>query len=430
MIEAGLIPQALGKQLARADIPVLEYGTPYGAPQVWIAGARVDPARVTQALRLAPQITAELDCQPDARVYQRGSWLMVEAPRADRRVVPLSRIRATRGAIPLGVATDRRVVCLDPAAGHVHALVAGQTGSGKSVALTTIAAGVCRQPETFELVALDLKPTDAPTFEPIRGAAALRWPVIEDVAGGEAAIVELEREMRRRQKDRPDRRLVIVVDEFHRLGAGAMTALAMIAAEGRSAGMHLILATQKVRSDIVDTRVTDQLAVRILGRMQSSMAAHWAGDVAAAGLIGKGDMLVDLAGDVRRVQIAYAPPDDLIWADIPRGAPGEPPEPEAVAGAHPSQEPRQLPADVLRWCHAFWMLKGRMPGVHKIATYAREQHGSCSTDVASRWQSAAEEQILGVSGVSGVSGPSLIRPDWGALRQTRRPDRATRSAEA
>jgi hypothetical protein len=181
-----------------------------------------------------------------------------------------------------------------------------------------------------------------------------------------------------------------------------------------------VIATQKIRADIVDTRVTDQMGARLIGRMASGMAAHWAGDASAAGLLGRGDFVVDLAGDVHRVQIAYAAPDDPYWLGVPMAS-GEPepapePEPTPPTPTHPSQEPRPMPDSVAAWIHAFAAFHGRMPGVGKIAAYTRKHHGSCSVDVAQRWQGEMEALLFG--GKECV----ILRPDWTRGRDENTPN--------
>ena len=119
-------------ELQRAGVTVRAVGRPLAAPQVVTYAVEPSPATMRQALRQGARLQAALRTVDPPRIVQRGRWLLVEVPRAERRAVPLSAMRASGLAVDIGIAATGRRVTLDLSR-TPHALVAGQTGSGKSV---------------------------------------------------------------------------------------------------------------------------------------------------------------------------------------------------------------------------------------------------------------------------------------------------------
>lgn len=145
-----------------------------------------------------------------------------------------------------------------------HALLAGTTGSGKSELLISwlVQLAAIRPPTTLSLVLVDYKGGAA--FGPLAELPHTAGVLTDlDAAGTQRALASLESEVRRRErllarhraKDvtylspaEAPARLVLVVDEFATLAAEhpqILDALVRVAAQGRSLGIHLILATQR-----------------------------------------------------------------------------------------------------------------------------------------------------------------------------------------
>lgn len=376
MISARQMPYGLAAALRAVAIEPLALGEPVAGPQVWTVAARVPPEAMGRALGMGAAFQATLEVTA-VRIYQAGAWLAVEVPRADRETVPLARMQASGLAVQVGLNPTRRPVTIRlDAPGTSHVLVAGQTGSGKSVAMRTLAWGLAQL--DVELVLID---TDADTWRPLENAAALRHAVVEDRDGAEAALLSLVREMERRMDASAfDHHIVAMIDEVQTIGPAGREAIMQIATRGRKAGCHVVVATQYVRSDVLDRRLTDQLGARILGRMQDGTAGHWAGSAAVTSLLGNGDMLVSLAGVETRCQIAYAPEGARAWERVPRT--------ERVAPAPAGQETdpgHEIPSEALAWCSARIAIEGGMPGINRIA--ARFGIGNTK---AGRWQQEAE----------------------------------------
>ncbi|MFD2793276.1 FtsK/SpoIIIE domain-containing protein [Promicromonospora vindobonensis] len=198
--------------------------------------------------------------------------------------------RSAGWAVPLGVGADGAPVCLDLVRDGPHLLVAGTTGSGKSELLQTLVLGLAltRSPADLALVLVDFK-----------GGASLgvcpRLPhvvgQVTDLEPGLAAraLAGLRAELRRRERVLaahavPDvallppgtlPRLVVVIDEFRALADDLpefLPALLRVAAQGRSLGVHLVLATQRPGGAVgpdLRANVSARLALRVTDPLES-----------------------------------------------------------------------------------------------------------------------------------------------------------------
>ncbi|RBP68136.1 FtsK/SpoIIIE family protein [Brevibacterium sanguinis] len=143
-----------------------------------------------------------------------------------------------------------------------HALVAGTTGSGKSILLQTwlLALALDHPPQRLAFVLIDFK--GGATFAPLAPLPHTDCVLDDfDSAAAFRALVSVRAEITRRERllavhgradvrdlDEPPPRLVVVIDEFHALMAAhpqAADLLEHLTALGRSLGVHLILATQR-----------------------------------------------------------------------------------------------------------------------------------------------------------------------------------------
>ncbi len=244
-----------------------------------------------------------------------------------------------------------------------HLLVAGTTGSGKSVGINVMLLSllVRRSPEELRLLMVDPKVVELAPFNGIphmllpvvtdmsQAARALRWAVDEMerryqlfadagtrgiagynklVAGYEAGSVPLERFHGRKRKQQdaqaaqeaPARlpHIVVVVDEFADLMAVAAkeveTSVARLAQKARAAGIHVILATQRPSVDIITGLIKANFPARIAFRvMQGVDSKTILGRVGAEQLLGQGDMLFLPPGgsDLRRVHGAFVSEEEV-----------------------------------------------------------------------------------------------------------------------
>ncbi len=191
-------------------------------------------------------------------------------------------------SVPIGMGTHG-MVHLDLSKQGPHALVAGTTGSGKSVLLQSwCLALACRNPpERLQFVFLDFKGGSA--FRPLERLPHCVGNVCDlDLKHAVRALHALESELRRREQlvansqaqhidampDAPPR-LVVVIDEFHALRdqlPDLVSRIVRVASLGRSLGMHVIACTQHPIGQVsgeMKANMTLGLCLRVRDAMQS-----------------------------------------------------------------------------------------------------------------------------------------------------------------
>ncbi|GAB2467635.1 hypothetical protein GCM10027063_05100 [Promicromonospora xylanilytica] len=192
--------------------------------------------------------------------------------------------------VPLGIGADGAPVCFDLLRDGPHLLVAGTTGSGKSELLQTLVLGLAltRSPADLALVLVDFK----------GGASLGACPGLPHVVGqvsdlepglAARALAGLRAELRRREQVLAGRavpdvallppgtlpRLVVVIDEFRALADDLpefLPGLLRVAAQGRSLGVHLVLATQRPGGAVgpdLRANVSARLALRVTDTLES-----------------------------------------------------------------------------------------------------------------------------------------------------------------
>ncbi len=229
-------------------------------------------------------------------------------------------------------------------AGLPHLLVAGTTGSGKSVLLNSIVMTILMRatPEEVRLIMVDPKRVEFTYYaglphlyvpvvtEPNKAASALSWGVTEmerrlkvfehykvrdiksynrDVDGGKYA------DMENPPKHMPY--FVIVIDELSDLmmvaGKDVEASIVRIAQLGRAAGIHLIVATQRPSADVVTglikANIDNRVALSVDNGMNSRIILDQTG---AERLLGHGDMLYKLRGSrPRRAQGCFVSEEEV-----------------------------------------------------------------------------------------------------------------------
>ncbi|MFD3923218.1 FtsK/SpoIIIE domain-containing protein [Streptomyces sp. NPDC058595] len=231
---------------------------------------------------------------------------------------------------PLGADIEGNPVTIDlSSADSPHLLVAGTTGSGKSVALETILKGLIRYDKsTLRLRLVDPKGTELVDFEDD--------PHLDGVIGMDAAdaieiLEETVEEMAVRYKDmkairtrklveynakvdKADRKpwIVIVLDEYADLTSDPEekkqieVLLKRLTQKARAAGIHVIAATQRPSADVISTTIRSnfpaQLALRVKTATDSRIILDETG---AEALAGQGDAFLHTAKGTTRVQVAY-----------------------------------------------------------------------------------------------------------------------------
>lgn len=277
----------------------------------------VEPApgtRVSRIRLVAPDLALAL-AAPSVRValIPGRHAVGVEVPNARAAVVTLR--DAPIGAdspplmFPLGADVAGAIVEADLAR-MPHLLIAGATGSGKSVMVNAILASLLlhTSPDAVRLLLVDMKRVELAAYHDV---PHLLGPIITEPADAKGALGWLVGEMERRygllaeaecrnveayngDHDRLPY-IVVVVDELADLvmrGKGLEAPLTRLAQKARATGIHLILATQRPSVNVVTGTIKANFPARIAFAMTSNVDSRTILDSAGAeDLVGRGDML-------------------------------------------------------------------------------------------------------------------------------------------
>jgi S-DNA-T family DNA segregation ATPase FtsK/SpoIIIE len=293
-------------------------------------------AKISKIKGLSEELAAALDAST-CRVSRRGAAMAVEVPRDDPqpvRLLPLCRRLDEDGAksppitAVLGLAEDGAPLLIRlPSPDVAHVLVAGTTGSGKTVLLQSVILSLAMAnpaPSLFQrnghgcltLVLIDPK---GHAFGPFEGLPHLARSVIQDVGETAEALHSLVRLMEKRGgPDQPAPRVVVVIDELTDLlmtgGEAIQHSLTRLTQRGREAGIHVVAATQKPTAAVLGSLVKANFPVRLVGRVTSAedarTATGWSG-TGAERLLGRGDFLAIAEGRVIRFQAAHVSPEEI-----------------------------------------------------------------------------------------------------------------------
>ena len=240
-------------------------------------------------------------------------------------------------SVALGADVSGRPVLGDLAA-MPHLLIAGATGSGKSVCINAVLAGLLLQstPRDLRLILVDPKRVELSNFaglphllvpvvvEPEGAVASLRWAVVEMeqryklFAGNGARNITVFNERAPQLGLRPLPKIVIVIDELADLMMVAASEIedliCRIAQLARAVGIHLIVATQRPSADIITGLIKANIPSRVAFAVSSGVDSRVILDeMGAEKLLGRGDMLylpID-AGKATRLQGAYVSDREL-----------------------------------------------------------------------------------------------------------------------
>ncbi len=236
------------------------------------------------------------------------------------------------GALPLILGKDTlgHDMVIDLAA-MPHLLVAGSTGSGKSVGLhTMIMSLICsKTPNEVKFILIDPKRLEFAAYadiahlifpivtDPRRALTVLKWAVatMEDryalmAHAGVRNCTEFNNRIKPGDEDYLPL-IVIIIDELADLmmtaGKDVETCIARLAQMARAAGIHLITATQRPSVDVITGLIKVNFSSRIAYKVTSKVDSRTIIDMGGAEkLLGKGDMLfLDVRGAVHRVHGAF-----------------------------------------------------------------------------------------------------------------------------
>ncbi len=268
----------------------------------------------------------------------------IEIPNEEREMVVMHEVLASsefsdkKRKLPLALGVD--------IAGHAvvadlvkmpHLLVAGTTGSGKSVSINTMICSMLmtHTPQDLRLIMVDPKMLELSMYEdiphllvpvvtsPHKAAKALAWAVFEMERRyqlmSQAKVRNLEGYNQAAKggkiKDDPNAEplplIVIVIDELADLmmvaGKEVEQSICRLAQKARAAGLHLILATQRPSVDVITGLIKANLPTRISFQVSSKIDSRTILDqMGAEQLLGSGDSLMLSSGrELRRVHGAF-----------------------------------------------------------------------------------------------------------------------------
>lgn len=296
--------------------------------------------KVRKILPLGEDLAVQLRLSRPALIRLDGGALVVELQRPDRQKLFLGDFRDAlpggehgNAKILVGIDLERQPRFADLRSDCPHILVAGTTGSGKSewlrMAIASLAA--TNTPETLRLMLIDPKRV---TFDQWRrspflldGPGLLFTP--EEAIAGLHRLIEImeERYIRfsrfgatdldglREKSGETPARIVCFCDEYGNLVAAKKNreaielAINQLGAKARAAGIHLVLATQDPRAQILSPALKSNLPGRVCLRTTSAVQSRMMlEDSGAETLLGNGDLLFKTVGDAVRLQAPLAEP--------------------------------------------------------------------------------------------------------------------------
>jgi len=275
---------------------------------------------------------------------------------AFRELIESREFQTARAALPIALGKDLegRPVIADLAK-MPHLLIAGATGSGKSVCINTLITSLVYRhtPETLRFLMVDPKMVELSVYNVLPhlrhkvvtdnrdAAAVLKWAVLEMqdryellAANGARNIQDFNRKVQEGQKLKNAKRndvafesldytggivpyIVLIIDELADLMMTVQgeveTPLAMLAQKARAIGIHLILATQRPSVNVITGLIKANFPSRIAFRVASQVDSRTILDgMGAESLLGNGDMLFIPPGksEPARLQGAYISSED------------------------------------------------------------------------------------------------------------------------
>lgn len=266
-------------------------------------------------------------------------YISFEIPQAQPKSVPFEQLiksdefRGTDYALPicLGVNMHGKPVMKD--LGKMpHLLVAGTTGSGKSVGLNSFILSLIdkKTPDELQLVLIDPKRIE---FSMYNNQKYMMLPVITDMSTASACLAHLVEEMNKRYtefekvmvrnigeyhaKGKSMPYIVCVIDEFADLimfDKNVEKWVQMLAQKSRAAGIHLIIATQRPSVDVITGTLKANLPTRLSYKVSSPTDSMTILNTnGAEDLLGRGDsLLLEENGTLTRILGAYVADSNIM----------------------------------------------------------------------------------------------------------------------
>jgi S-DNA-T family DNA segregation ATPase FtsK/SpoIIIE len=225
--------------------------------------------------------------------------------------------------LAVGIDTQGNPVCRDLASAP-HMLIAGATGQGKSVLVNAFIVSLLmrKTPDELKFIMIDPKMVEMAPYE---GIPHLLTSPITDMSKAANALKWAVNEMEERYKVLKDARvrniedyinltgslmpyIVIIIDEFSDLmmqyRQDVETSIIRLAQKSRAVGIHLIIATQRPTADIITGLIKSNVPTRVALAVASSVDSRVILDsTGAETLLGKGDLLIKTANDLKPVRV-------------------------------------------------------------------------------------------------------------------------------
>jgi len=220
-----------------------------------------------------------------------------------------------------------------------HVLIAGTTGSGKSVCTNSLIISLLYKstPDEVRFIMVDPKMVELAPYngiphllipvvtDPKKAAGALQWAVFEMMRRyktfsehGVKKLEEYNRLAKASEDLKPMSSVVVVIDELADLMLVAAKeveeSICRVAQMGRAAGMHLVIATQRPSADVITGLMKANIPSRVAFAVASSLESRIILDnTGAEKLVGRGDMLYAPlgAGKPQRVQGCFISPEEI-----------------------------------------------------------------------------------------------------------------------
>ena len=327
-----LCPDNIAQVLGQAGLPCTPAGHTSGAQITTYHYNLISLKDHSKAARAVRALSAALHT-PCSLIPSDRAHIAVQVARAERDMVILrdtvQHMTADRTptTAALGMDDAGRPVIIDIAT-MPHMLIAGATGSGKSVALNTILCSMlyCATPVMTQFVMIDPKQVELSAYA---GLPHLAAPIVTSAGEAVKTLASINIAMDRRYKVMARKgtksgaeagfpRMVVVIDELADLMLVSKKAVEQsiirIAQLGRAAGIHLIVATQKPVVSVVTGLIQGNIPCKLaLQTASTGDSVRILGHKGAERLLGRGDALLKLPDRVQetRIQCAYTSESDI-----------------------------------------------------------------------------------------------------------------------
>ncbi len=321
-----------------------------------IESANIGPSITKYELQIAPgvKVSRILNLSNDIALSLASSDIRIEAPipgksaigieipnkhRTNvrlRQIIESPEFKNFRGTTPIALGKD---VEGNPVIADIektpHMLIAGATGSGKSVCINTIITSIIYKssPEEVKLILIDPKVVELSIYngiphlyipvvtDPNKAAGALNWAVSEMNRRYKAFADEGVRDIAgyNRKAETKLPKIIMIIDELSDLMMTSSSneveeQICRIAQMARAAGIHMIIATQRPSVDVITGTIKANIPTRISFAVSSQTDSRTILDMAGAEkLLGRGDMLFSLQSmsKPQRIQGAYIDDEEV-----------------------------------------------------------------------------------------------------------------------